>query len=625
MVCLSSKNPGKKNKAKLEKAAAEKAAEDRKKARKTASKDEKKVIKAEEKEAKKLAKEKAKKKADKAKSIKKTQRSADREARRQERAEYDAEMQALKEKSAAALRDDEPAEEETEAVTEAVTDAEEETVADAVSSDTETEEAEETEETEEPDDTDEEEEEKVPVCICCGEANAQTGKEYCSNCERLLIKTRLPLRGFVISLVMVIFSFFVLIIMGLDSSSALQVFKGDYYVSQKNYNTAFTAYDDVSSVVSEITDNFGDDSLFTKLVTTGSEFDLRAMECAVKMYGPLDAIDSFDSNIFTSAGAYDFKQHSAKYKELYAPVEEFNSTVSALNDILTEMGNDESLDLETYESRIPEMEEFIGQDGVNEVYLEYIITMVAENYFEIDSDKVMEYLEKVDAAARKDGGDYSWLYYETYTTLLVQAGDTESATPYLLEMMENDVSNYYSRAQMCRILVSRGETESAAAIVNEFQSNNTIDDEYTEDAYALLIYMSRVLGNYETALHYATASLETYTYVPEIRRQQALAYMSMGYYAEAFDAAYQASSDANYISSYFSISDFDGNLLDETLYIAAYLAKDVIADDEDAMANYEEVMATYSAYDYVPPYAQKVIDGEIDITTALTEGTCDFI
>lgn len=592
---MSNINPGKKNKVKLERAAEEKAAAERKQAKKTASKEEKAEIRNQEREAK----QKAKEKAQKVKQREKERKAAEKEKRKQLEEEYDTQVERAEDIVRNQYKEDFSDEEAQEAAKYSE-DAEESGLFEESAS-------------------------NQRLCLYCGENSAQTDKEYCSRCEKALKKTRLPVGGFVAALVVVIASLFALIIMGLQSAASLQVAKGDYFVMKHNYNTAFTVYDDVSGIISTVTDNFGESSIFSKLISTGSAFDMRAMECAADMYGPLDAVQSFDSGVFRSSGAYDYKQYSRRYKKLYSETEEFTSTVSAINDLLTEITSDEDITLEGYNKRIPEIEAFKGKEGVNDVYLEYIIAMVAEQAFGVEDAQLLEYVKKVDEAAKADGGDYSWLYYEMYTTLLVGAGDYESATPYLMEMMEKDVSNYYSRIQMCRILVSRGKTDEAAAIANEYQSNNLIDDDYTEDAYALLIYMSRALGDYESALHYAKSALNSYTYVPEIRRQQALAYMSMGYYAEAFDAAYQASSDANYISSYYAISNFDGILIDETLYIAAYLAKDSIEEGSDAAANYETVIATYSAGDYVPTFAQKVIDGKVDVNKALTEGTCDFI
>lgn len=596
MVYLSSKNPGKKNKVKLERAAEEKAAADRKKAKKSASKDEMADIKAKEREAK----QKAKEKAQKAKQKEKERKAAEKEKRKQLEEEYDAQIERAEDIVRKQYKDDAYDESGREILERSDDESEDSELFEESAS-------------------------TQRICLYCGENPAQTGKEYCSRCEKALKKTRLPVGGFVAALVAVIASLFVLIIMGLQSAASLQIAKGNYFVYKHNYNTAFTVYDDVSGIISTVTDNFGESSVFSKLISTGSAFDMKAMECASDMYGPLDAIQSFDSSIFRSNGAYDYKQHSQRYKKLYKETEDFTSTISVINDLLTEITSDENVTLEEFDKRIPEIEAFKGKEGVNDVYLEYVIAMVAEQAFGVEDAQLLSYVKKVDEAAKADGGDYSWLYYEMYTTLLVGEGDYESATPYLMDMMNKDVSNYYSRIQMCRILVSRGKTDEAAAIANEYQSNNLIDDDYTEDAYALLIYMSRALGDYESALHYAKSALNSYTYVPEIRRQQALAYMSMGYYAEAFDAAYQASSDANYISSYYAISNFDGILLDETLYIAAYLAKDVIEEDSEAAANYETVIATYSAGDYVPAFAQKVIDGKIDVNKALTEGTCDFI
>ncbi len=470
--------------------------------------------------------------------------------------------------------------------------------------------------------------EESVICCYCFENEAEPGKDYCKDCGKALLRTKIPVSGWVAALVMIIFSFCGLVTMGLLSAASLQTFKADYYMSKDNFTMAFNAYDEVSSVLADVNSGFSENSVFNVLLKTGSNFGMKAMNCAAKIYGPLDAGESFDANIFNSAGSIEFKEHSRRYKKFKSYTDNFESTVKALDPVLAklnEKAGEGLLSLDDLDAAIPEFETYIGKENVNEVYLYYTICVLAEEWCAADNDQLFKYMQLVDEAAKRSDDDYSWLYYKNIISMLMSQKKYDEATKYIMEMMNKDRSEDYSRMQLCRILVSRGKIDEAQAIVDEFLNNNFEDDHFTEDGYALQIYLERVKGNYENAIHLATDAGNYFTNYPEVRRQLALVYLYQGYYEEAFATAFSASNDASYLSSYYAITDFDGTLIDTTLYIATHYAQDVIDEDNENYEDLQYAITTFNVEEYVPDYAKQLTEGKFDLKKVLSEGMCDFI
>lgn len=466
------------------------------------------------------------------------------------------------------------------------------------------------------------------ICCYCFENEAEPSRDYCKDCGKALLHTKIPVTGWVAALVLIIFSFCGLVTMGLLSAASLQVFKADYIMTQDNYTMALNAYDEVASVLSDVGTGFSDGSIFYSLLTTGSNFGMKAINCASKIYGPLDAYESLDANIFTSAGAASFKEHSRRYKKFKEPTDTFSATVNALDPVLSklnEKAGEGLLPVKELDAAIPEFEEYIGKKDINEVYLYYTICVLAEEWCAADTPKLYEYLMMVDEAAKRSDEDYTWLYYENLISMQMSLKKYDEAKPYIYEMMNRDRSEDYSRTQLCRILVMEGKIDEAQLIVDEFLNNNYEDDHYTQEGYALQMYIERAKGNYESAIHLATDAGNYFSNYPEIRRQLALVYLYQGYYEEAFDAAFSASSDASILASYYTITDYDGVLIDTTLYIAAQCAKDVIDEDNEHYEDLEYTFAQFSAAEYVPEYAKKLAEDKADIKKVLSEGMCDFI
>lgn len=467
----------------------------------------------------------------------------------------------------------------------------------------------------------ENEEEELRVCPHCGNTTVAKGHEYCYMCEDALLKTKIPFTNWVVALVLVATSLFAFMMTCLLSAPALQSIKGDVYASQKNWFSAYENYADVSEVLTEITDIVGDNAVLNPLLKTGCGLDERTFKAVTHVYDPLQAY-SYASKVFTSNSNYMMVSRSyAKCEKYYS---EYEAAYNSIADAMSIIQEVETPTVKDGEKALALMEEARGREGVKELWLDYFMMGVAD-YCTMGEDIRYGYLEDMHKAAGKDADEYSWLYYQDYIDMLIATGREEEAVPFIETLMDDDLSEYFSRTQMLKVYFKRGDFESAQDLVDDFCRNNlTTDEMHSDSNYSLMIIMARVKGNYEEAAELVETADSMYSLIPEFDRQMALVYLLQGDYDQAFESAYAAEEKAYNRSAYYG--DYSGytNELHATVYVAAMMCQQYGECNTENASNLQEVLDYYAGTETETQMAD-IVNGKVSLESVLTEGVYDLV
>ena len=471
--------------------------------------------------------------------------------------------------------------------------------------------------------TDEESEEKVRICPNCHKNAIANDHNYCRKCEKKLVKVHVPVLPTLIALVVVIASFFAFIVVCLDSAPAIQMFQGDWYRAQKNKYSAYTSYSGVTDVIDSITESLGDGNFFTRFVQTGSNADMKEFETYAEISNPLSAYQN-KSYIFTSAGSTQYQQHSKKFKYYEDFYNAYLNTYTALEEPLNELSSLSEYDKETTGKILKDMEAVRGQDGVDDVLLDYFIYNAA-GMGGIDGDELYAYLDKTVEDDKANGEKYACLYQSEYLDSLVRRGENDEAKTVAQALMDEDISNYDAYLQMTRLLIAEGDMDAAESTVGTYCDNTrTEDGDFSDYGYALVIYLYRVQGKYDELHTLSFQAGSTYSLIPEYDRQEALAYLLEGDYDKAFESSYSAEDKAYYRYSYYSDSTGYTQELYATGYLCAYLCQKYGNMDTENAEQIPEILESFKGQDFGEK-VNAVISGEKTVEEVLSEGVCDLI
>ena len=462
------------------------------------------------------------------------------------------------------------------------------------------------------------------LCPRCGERNVSKGHEYCYRCEEALSRTRVPIVGIIAAVLALAASVFCLAIVSLDASPAIQAIKGDRAMAQKNVYAAYDAYNKVDTAANEISEIIGANSPLNKFVKSGLGLKLRMFKAIAGNYNPLLSYQRRET-IFGDTLNEKYLEKDKDYLQAKGYYELFQNTYLILQEPIDMMEQSEDSSREYGQTIIDLLEEKRGQDGVDDVTLDFFIYNVYA-FHDFSKEEVLDSLKKLDESANKTGLDYSWLYYKDYARALLSEGRPDEAMKYIDALAEKDISAYDPALYKMQAYLLKDDIDSARKVVEEYRDNNKTDENVDSDSsYSLLINMARVEGDYDKATELITEAQEKYNAVPEYNRQVALIYLAQGKYDEAYEAAYACEQMAYYLASYYGETDYySSDMLMSTVYLSAKLCDKYGKKNTENAEHLEEVIDSFETITWSKDITD-IIEGKADVKDYLTKGVCDFI
>lgn len=446
------------------------------------------------------------------------------------------------------------------------------------------------------------------ICPYCGENKKAENSDYCTECEAAMLSRKIPFLGWLGGLVAVVFSVFALALVFLLTAPSLQVAKADSYAREKRWYSAYKAYSEVPSVVDEITTILGGESPF---VQTGTNIAVKKFDALAHYTSPLEAFYYESQSISHLEGKSNSKMNG--YYEIY---DEYMSSYDIVLETLeTKFGSSEP----TAEEMHAAVEEIRGTEGLSDIWVDYYHLTFAYNYNESD-EVALGYLKAIDESAKKSKHDYSWLYYNELSDLLYKMNDYEGSTEYLDKLIKNDRTNFGAYELKMRITLKTKGAEEAEKLLDEFLKYN----EGIDTAYVLKIMYLRATKEYDKALELCVEAQEEFATAPELYRQKALIYLLKGEYGNAYEAVFNAYSNAIYIAQYYQDDSSLTNQLYNTLYLCAYLESEKGSMNTDNAAEISNIISDLK--DFVDAESVlDVINGTKTIEQVLTEGEYDLV
>lgn len=448
------------------------------------------------------------------------------------------------------------------------------------------------------------------ICICCGLKKKAEGSDYCAACERKLLKTKIPVFGWIGGIVSVLFILLAWAQIFIVSAPAVQVIKGDMAAADEKWNSAYSEYVGVTEIIDEINGIVGNESPFVK---SGCALKAKMVRTIEKAYSPLEAASSISTLFTAEEDAY--VQKNGDIQRNQKMLDTFQSTYNAV----TEVGGDMLYDGSSMEEIEKAFRTVSGKEGVDPVFLEYFICSASKYRAADDTERLLSDFKKLDDAANASGKDYSWLYYGDYTNTYLKSGDIDSAIALTEKIMEKNSDKYDAYLSAAKLYYIKGETEKADALIKKFADINS-----TEDAnYVLQAVSYRYKGEYDKLIEFCKDAFETCDFVPELHRQLAIAYLLKGDYDMAYDEAYSAEENA-YNLYYMGDSSGYTDELVNTVYACTALCKANGKGTAENTAAIDELLESYSDEE-ISTEAKALAQGKLTPAQVFTEGDYDLI
>ncbi len=460
-------------------------------------------------------------------------------------------------------------------------------------------------EEESPAEESEEESDSESLCIICGENEKEDDSDYCAECTAAMYKRKIPFLAWVSGLAVLVMSVFAFVLTALISAPALQAARGDTYAAKNCWYPAYVEYSKVSGVVNELTDIFGQETPFIK---AGKSIDGKMIESYAKCRSPLDAV--YMATMMYGESQVEKIPYVKKYVDIY---NDFYQNYSLMGETLENMMGDA-----TKEETFAALEGFKGVEGINEVYRNYFLFNAAD-YYKLGADEELKYVEAADAAAKEQGEDYAWLYYIEIADILCSEDKYEQAVKYVDGLVERDKSNYRASSLKMRLAFAMGDEQKAAQTLADFKTDNKDYD----SAIALEAAYLRMTGDLEKSKLLCEEGFVEYDSSPELHRQLALVYLCEGDYANAYEQAFIADSNAAYIANYYMDSSNYTPQHDSTLYLCTMICKNKNIKTTENAAYIDQIVEYYTGYE--PTHqVSSILSGEKTAQQVLTEGVCDL-
>ncbi|GEM_PF-930179 len=457
------------------------------------------------------------------------------------------------------------------------------------------------------------EEEEIPedeLCIHCGEKRFLEGSEYCEDCTKKLLKTKIPFLGWIFGFTALLVSLFATAQVFLVSSIAIQSVKGDEYAAENCWYAAYYSYGETSTVMDELTNILGRELPFIKI---GCGLKAKQVEAAANAYSPLEAGNSISTVFSVEEDGYVSRNKKLQsYKKL---LEIFQSSYNAI----TTAGGDmvyEGASVEEVEKAFLSVK---GQEGVNDVFVYYMICNAAEYLDGDNTEMLAAKYDALDKVAKATGENYSWLYYQDFASLYIKMNQPDKAISMMDEMLERDKGNYKVYLTKLRAYMLKGEKDKAQSLIADFTKyNDTVDAKYVLDAT-----FYRLSGEYDKVKELCTEAFQSYDYIPELHRQLAISYLLQKDYDNAYEEAYAAEERAYYLYSMGDSSGYTDELVN-TVYICTALAKKYGTGKSENAENIDSLLESYSQEE-VSETAKNIVDGKITVEEVFTKGVCDLL
>lgn len=453
----------------------------------------------------------------------------------------------------------------------------------------------------------EEEKEPAEICPMCGENEVSEEGNYCLECEKKMLKRRIPFTAWLTGFIVLGVSVFAFVIVLLASAPALQVIKGDSFARKKNWYGAYTAYADVQTMADEINAIVGKESIYTKV---GMGVNKRIINAVANYSSPIDAY--YVAQNMLSGVNIDELGFMKKYK---AVCDEHDATFDQIEETLNKAyGENPDAD-----AIYAELDSFKGKEGISDYFIDFYKFAVAD-MLASDLETQIAMLEDLEKGCLATGKDYTWLYCQPMAETLCAAGRGTEAIKYIDLIINDDKSKYDAYALKVDVQLDSGDKAAASKTLAEFKVNN----EGMETAYLLEIEFLRRTGEQEKAKTLCLEALELYESVPELSRQLALIYMAKGDYYNAFDSMMVAYNYAYYIyQSTYDTSTLDDPAFYNSLYLSAYLLKNSDQMNEEYAEQIEEILGQFEE-ESLEDITKEIISGKKSVAQVLTEGECDL-
>lgn len=458
-----------------------------------------------------------------------------------------------------------------------------------------------------------EEEEEIPedeLCVHCGSRRCKEGSEYCETCEKELLKTKIPAAGWIIGFAALLLSLFATAQVFLVSSIAIQSAKGDGYAANDCWYSAYYAYSETSSVRDELSSILGREIPFVKI---GCGLKAKQIEAIANAYSPLEAGNSIGAVFSVEDDGYVSRNKKLQsYKKM---LETFQSSYNAIS----QAGGDMVYDGATVDEIEKAFLSVRGQEGVDDVFVYYMICNAAEYLKNDDFELLSEKYAALDKTAKASGENYAWLYYQDLAALYLKMNKPDDAIALMDEMLAKDKGNYTVYLTKLRALMLKGEKDKAQTLIDDFTKyNDTVDAKYVLDAT-----FYRLSGEYDKVKEICTEAFQTYDYIPELHRQLAVTYLLQKDYDNAFEEAYAAEERAYYLYSMGDSSGYTDELVN-TVYICTALAKKNGTGKSENASNIDSLLESYSQEE-LSQTAKDIVDGKISVEEIFTKGVCDLL
>ncbi|MBQ8764077.1 MAG: hypothetical protein IJZ07_08235 [Clostridia bacterium] len=447
------------------------------------------------------------------------------------------------------------------------------------------------------------------ICPFCGENKKAEDSDYCTECEEKMLSRKIPFIAWLGGLAAVVFSVFSLALVFLLTAPSLQVAKADSYAKDKCWYSAYTEYSNVPAVVDEISSILGGESPF---VQTGSNLTVKKFDALAHYTSPLEAFYYEGANVEHLEGS--LNPVMKDYYEIY------NSYLDSYDIVLEKLESEFGETEPQLEELHNAVESLRGTEGMNDIWVDYYHFTFAYNYGESDETR-LGYLKAIDESVKKDGHDYSWLYYTEMADLLYSMGDNDGALEYLDKQTKIDKTNFGAYELKMRILLKDNGLEEGEKLLDEFLKYN----EGLDTAYVLEAMYLRCAKEYDKAQELCIEALEEYASAPEINRQLALIYLLKGDYDNAFESVFSAYSNALYIAQYYQDQSSLTNQLYYTMYLCSYLETEKGSMTTEHAAEISAIIDDLKEFASECEGINAIINGEKTVEQVLTEGDFDLV
>ncbi len=449
--------------------------------------------------------------------------------------------------------------------------------------------------------------EVAETCITCGEKPQAEGSDYCEECRKKLLSTKIPFLGWVAGAGVLVAAVISFVILFFTAAPAFYGMSAEIAAKEKRWDDAIEHYSQMTSTVSEFSSYLSPDSFIGDILKISKDTQADYFRAYANAYGPIQAVQSA-SYIISDTSILETDKSLAPYMEVY---QRYFDTATVCSSFLESAEED-------YDLYVEALTKALNEEGVDKSIIYYTLFGLANNEGK-DLSVQLDYLAKTEEYAKEMGYDYTWLYGFEYAAALKKAGEYEKALGYYDALIEINKNDWYSCVGKAKCLISLGKTSEAESFVEEIKKANDSENEFT---YAIEALILRTKGDYDAAINLCTTVLEEHQTSAELHHQLALSYLLNGDYDKAYEHANNADYNGIYWAQYGLTKAYSFEYLHNLFLTANLCIKNSTASAKDA----EETIKGLESYgEYAPEIVEKIVNGEVKLEDILMKGAYDIL